>query len=296
MKVLNKIVAMVSTVAMVASVAAFSVSAAGAKTLTVDVTDADGKALTAELAAGSEIIVTVTLSSNEDIGAVGYQLVCPMDKITADATLQGTGAAANKFAKWLDATWYNECKSYSNTIGGYYGKPTYNLTEKGPKLTFYGDYIDAADVASDVVVGKFHFTVKNAVNKDNQLKFSFEDATTLEKGLGDTACTFSEASFGAGGGSTTDAVVTPVAPDTETKTSSLAGHFTKGFGGSIAPKAQTVTGLSITFDNGNGTPVVKTWDFGTSFSGESAISFGINVYHIPDGVTLTTTCAPIVAE
>ncbi len=180
MKIMKKLVAAISAIAMISSLAVFSVSAAESRVVTISVTDGSGSEITS-LGVGEEVVVTVTMDHIAGITALGYDLHFDTEKLAADDTLQGSGPSANKCPTWLDLTWWNDTRVGNTVLGSYFGKPTVNRSDNRCIVAFAGAYaIEEPDEEQNAVIGKFHFTTTQEISASNPLKFTLGRATTGE--------------------------------------------------------------------------------------------------------------------
>lgn len=138
---------------------AINVLAAGsARTLTVDASPK------ADLEAGSSVTVEVKLSDIDGLDGLGYTVRFDDEVFSIDTSKTGR----NKYANYVDGTWYNGLKDESTDWGYFLGEPgVMNQSADEGWITFGWSASDPISEptgsTADFVVGKFTFTVKDGV-------------------------------------------------------------------------------------------------------------------------------------
>lgn len=172
---MKKIISSILAASFIASMCVINVMAAEPTTRTMTV-DASAKT---DVAAGDSIVVTVALSDNLSIDSCGYKLNYDPAIFEIDTTQSGRNPK-----NYIDATWYKNLTDSNGAWGWYLNSTSVAEGTNGSMntivFTSYGSSgIDAADRATDCVIGKYTLKVKEGVTASSATLTLTEASTKI---------------------------------------------------------------------------------------------------------------------
>lgn len=269
-----------SAIIAVSMIASTLITSAFAST-TLNATLSNNKS-TKTLVAGDTVNVTVTLA---DAQFANFEFTLTYDSTAfeyvkggkaSSSNLDGAVVFGNPSAGTVLATYANAVDE--TLIVEVEDEETGEVSEVAAKNTFYWQF----KVTDAAVTGSYSFTL-------SQDELQQRATSSIDYGALTTVI-----------GAPTSVSVEGVAAEKEAEMATIisadnkadvatGADYTQGFSASITPNDDTVNGITytLTTDEAGKTPYNGTWTFDAPLTGNSAVTFGINVLNVPNAQTVT---------